>query len=153
MEPASLGELLAEDRDLLGAAPLVLGLLIATALIAAVAFGIRLSRRRPPPPRPEEQPQLPPDGPVGDIQERPRGPAGFAQSDGRRLRAHELNPHPAVSNEPTPERRPETESESETEQEPESGTETGSGSGTETETEREPGSGPEGGGPRRGTSP
>lgn len=87
---------LAAERDLLvGIGPFVLGLLITGALIGAVWLGIRIRRREPPPPRPEDQPHLPPGGPVKEIQEH-RRPAVFRRGQRRRY-PHELHPYGTVS--------------------------------------------------------
>ncbi|MGP4048243.1 DUF6479 family protein [Streptomyces sp. 2A115] len=52
-----------------GLAPFVVGLLITAMLIAAVWWGMRVRAREPGPPRPEEQPHLPPTGAVHEISE------------------------------------------------------------------------------------
>ncbi|WP_103501497.1 DUF6479 family protein [Streptomyces sp. SM14] len=99
---------IAAERDfLVGVGPFVLGIVLVTLLIAAVWYGIRLRQRELPAPRPEEQPGLPPEGPVGEVMEHPAHP-GF-EPDGRRLRPHELQPFgstpgvPADRGAPSPE--------------------------------------------------
>jgi hypothetical protein len=70
VNPAQLADPYAAERALLiGIGPFILGLVLVGVLIAAVWYGIRLRRRELPPPHPEEQPTVPPAGPVGDHQE------------------------------------------------------------------------------------
>ncbi|MFD4631760.1 DUF6479 family protein [Streptomyces sp. NPDC058284] len=52
-----------------GLAPFLVGLGIAALLVWAVWFGIRVRGREQRPPRPEEQPRLPAEGPVGEVAE------------------------------------------------------------------------------------
>ncbi|WP_256333300.1 DUF6479 family protein [Streptomyces sp. cf386] len=75
---------------------LVAGLAVVALLIGAFVLGARIRRREPPPPRPEEQPRLPDDGPVHKVREH-REPAEVPRSD-RRLTPHEM---PAHGNSPT----------------------------------------------------
>ncbi|MFF7233542.1 DUF6479 family protein [Streptomyces sioyaensis] len=70
-----------------GLLPLV-GVLVVAVLIAALAWGRRLRAREPGPPRPEEQPRLPADGPVGYAVE-DREPDELAPRD-QRLTPHEV---------------------------------------------------------------
>ncbi|QDQ15096.1 DUF6479 family protein [Streptomyces spectabilis] len=65
-----------------------LGLLIVAALTWAVWLGIRVRRSEPDRPRPEEQPRLPDDGPVREVQER-REPDEVPR-DGGCLTPHQL---------------------------------------------------------------
>ncbi|MCF3122445.1 hypothetical protein IPZ68_22465 [Streptomyces arenae] len=71
-----------------GLAPFLAGLGVAVLLVWAVWFGIRVRRREQPPPRPQDQPRLPPDGPVGDVLEN-REPDEVPR-DGGRLTPHRL---------------------------------------------------------------
>ncbi|MFC7309584.1 DUF6479 family protein [Streptomyces monticola] len=71
-----------------GIAPFLVGLIVAGALIWAVWLGLRVRRREPGPPRPEEQPRLPDGGPVGDVSE-VREPDEVPRDQGR-LMPHEL---------------------------------------------------------------
>ncbi|MDJ1134366.1 DUF6479 family protein [Streptomyces iconiensis] len=75
----------AVERDhLVGIFPLVVGLVVVGVLIAAVWLGIRVRRREPPVPPPEEQPKLPDEGPVDEIMEN-REPDELPQDGVRRL--------------------------------------------------------------------
>ncbi|MEV5612644.1 DUF6479 family protein [Streptomyces sp. NPDC052225] len=67
------------------------GLVVALALIWAVWLGIRIRRREPGPPAPEEQPKLPDSGPVREVQE-VREPEEMpkADDDSARLTPHQL---------------------------------------------------------------
>ncbi|NBM18376.1 DUF6479 family protein [Streptomyces sp. GC420] len=80
---------IAVTRDLLiGIAPFVAGLVVVGMLIGAFVLGRRIRDREPAPPTPEEQPHLPPTGPVREIQEE-REPEEVPQTDF----AHRLLPH------------------------------------------------------------
>ncbi|MFD9906301.1 DUF6479 family protein [Streptomyces sp. NPDC059063] len=69
-------------------AAFALGLLVAGALTWAVWLGIRVRRREPPRPRPEEQPRLPDGGPVREVREH-REPEEVP-TDGPPLTPHQL---------------------------------------------------------------
>ncbi|MGA4838203.1 DUF6479 family protein [Streptomyces sp. G45] len=82
------GSLLADSVPLGGLAPFLIGLVIAAALTWAVWLGIRVRRREPPRPRPEEQPRLPDGGPVREVREA-REPEEVPQ-DGTPLTPYQL---------------------------------------------------------------
>ncbi|MFI6559515.1 DUF6479 family protein [Streptomyces sp. NPDC050534] len=67
------------------------GVVIVALLIGAFILGARIRRREPAPPRPEEQPRLPDEGPVREVLEH-REPDEVPRSD-RRLTPHELPNH------------------------------------------------------------
>lgn len=67
----------------------IIGVVVVAALIAAFAWGRRLRAHQPAPPRPEEQPHVPPGGPVGEESEL-REPDELEGRDAR-LTPHELN--------------------------------------------------------------
>ncbi|GHB39832.1 hypothetical protein GCM10010377_33360 [Streptomyces viridiviolaceus] len=71
-----------------GVGLIVAGVVVVALLIGAFAFGIRVKRREPAPPRPDEQPRPPADGPVREVQEN-REPEEVPRSDDRML-PHEL---------------------------------------------------------------
>ncbi|GHE45822.1 hypothetical protein GCM10018785_14370 [Streptomyces longispororuber] len=79
---------LAGSVPLGGLAPFLIGLVVAVALTWAVWLGIRVRRREPARPRPEEQPRLPEGGPVHEVRER-REPDEVPRSD-ERLTPHQL---------------------------------------------------------------
>lgn len=90
----------------LGIGLIVAGLVVVALLIGAFALGARIRRREPPPPRPEEQPQVPEGGPVREVREN-REPAEVPRSE-RRLTPHEMPAHgnvPSRSGEPKRRRR------------------------------------------------
>ncbi|MFD4576263.1 DUF6479 family protein [Streptomyces sp. NPDC058417] len=71
----------------------VVGVVLVGGLIWAFRLGARIRSREPAPPRPEEQPRLPADGPVRESYER-REPDEMPRStDGSRLGPHELHPN------------------------------------------------------------
>ena len=74
-----------------GVVPFLVGIVIVGGLIWAVWWGRRTRSRQPAPPRPEEQPQLPDSGPVGEVRER-REPAEVPQGR-HRLTPHRLRGH------------------------------------------------------------
>ncbi|WP_237519625.1 DUF6479 family protein [Streptomyces sp. HUCO-GS316] len=76
----------AAGRGTLGLGLAVAGLVVVALLIGAFVKGARVRRREPPPPRPEEQPRLPADGPVREVLEN-REPDEVPRSD------HRLTPH------------------------------------------------------------
>lgn len=93
-EPGHIGQALLDttaNRSLLGIGPFAIGLAAVVLLVAAVWLGIRYLRDRPDPPTPDEQPHLPPSGPVGEVQEHPH--EAEMPHDGRRLRPYEIHPH------------------------------------------------------------
>ncbi|POX54471.1 hypothetical protein C3489_13450 [Streptomyces sp. Ru71] len=73
-------------------AVLAAGVIITGALVWAIRLGIKVRRREHRAPRPEEQPTLPPSGPVREVSER-RAPdeTPRAWKDGERLTPHELH--------------------------------------------------------------
>ncbi|GHH39612.1 DUF6479 family protein [Streptomyces candidus] len=84
------GTELAANRDLMvGIAPFLVGLAVVAILIGAVWLGIRVKKREPAAPRPEEQPRAPQrDHPPGEMQE-VREPNEVPQ-DGVRRTPHQL---------------------------------------------------------------
>ncbi|MFI6010197.1 DUF6479 family protein [Streptomyces sp. NPDC051243] len=87
----------------LGIGLIVVGLAVVALLIGAFVLGARIRRREPPPPRPEEQPDVPKDGPVREVREN-REPAEVPRSD-RRLTPHELPAHGNVPSRSSPSKR------------------------------------------------
>ncbi|MEW2523687.1 DUF6479 family protein [Streptomyces sp. NPDC047071] len=81
-----------------------LGLLIVAALTWAVWLGIRVRRREPDRPRPEEQPRLPDGGPVREVRER-REPDEVPQ-DGGSLTPHQLKGGGTVGSKPSDDQEP-----------------------------------------------
>jgi hypothetical protein len=82
---------LAAGRGALGLGLLVAGLVVVALLIGAFWMGIRVRRREPPPPSPEEQPRVPDEGPVREVLEN-REPDEVPRSS-HRLSPHELPGH------------------------------------------------------------
>ncbi|MFD3515894.1 DUF6479 family protein [Streptomyces sp. NPDC058657] len=84
---------LAASRDLLvGIAPFLVGLVLVGILIGAVWLGIRVKKREPAAPRPEEQPRAPErDHPPGEVQEVRESQA--LPQDGVRRTPHQLGGH------------------------------------------------------------
>ncbi|WP_128374442.1 DUF6479 family protein [Streptomyces cavernae] len=75
-----------------GVFPLLAGIVVTIGLIWAVRLGIRVRRREPAPPRPEEQPRLPESGPVLEVSEmREPDEVPKAQNESERLTPHELH--------------------------------------------------------------
>ncbi|MFJ4686805.1 DUF6479 family protein [Streptomyces sp. NPDC091377] len=79
---------LAEPSGLLALGPLAVGVAVVAVLVGAFLFGIRLRRREPPRPRPEEQPRPPEGGPVREVREN-RVPDEVPHGD-RPLTPHQL---------------------------------------------------------------
>ncbi|MET9535134.1 DUF6479 family protein [Streptomyces sp. NPDC006649] len=80
---------------------LLTGIIVVAVLIGAFAWGRRIRARELPPPRPDEQPHLPPEGAVHEIREY-REPEEMPHSDSRLL-PHELknsSTHRSPSQEP-----------------------------------------------------
>lgn len=102
--PYDAGLVETANRDLLAVGPLLAGLAAVTLLLVAVMLGIRNTRNKPAPPRPDEQPHLPESGPVVELQEHAHEEE--MPHDGRRLRPHEIRSH-GVTTEDTPEDTPE----------------------------------------------
>ncbi|WP_234376813.1 DUF6479 family protein [Streptomyces sp. TP-A0356] len=71
--------------------PLIAAVLVVALLLGAFWMGVRIWRREPPPPRPEEQPRLPDEGPVGEVREN-REPEEVPRSR-HRLTPHRLKAH------------------------------------------------------------
>jgi hypothetical protein len=72
------------------------GLVLVGALVWAVRLGMKVRRREPRRPRPEEQPKLPASGPVGEIREvREPDEVPKTSDEGERLRPQ--NMHPSAS--------------------------------------------------------
>jgi hypothetical protein len=76
------------------------GLAVVALLIGAFVVGYRIRRREPAPPRPEEQPRMPAEGPVHEAREH-REPDEVPRSD-HRLTPHEMPAHGNVSSRPSP---------------------------------------------------
>jgi hypothetical protein len=85
---------IAVTRDLLiGIGPFMAGLIVAGMLIGAVILGRRILSQEPGPPKPDEQPHLPPSGPVHEVQEE-REPNEIPHTDHQhRLLPHDLPGH------------------------------------------------------------
>ncbi|MGV9881361.1 DUF6479 family protein [Streptomyces sp. NPDC003006] len=79
-------EHLAASAPLGGLLPFLVGVAIAALLVWAVWFGVRVRDREQLPPRPQDQPQPPPGGPVGHVEE-VREPDEVPRGQGR------LTPH------------------------------------------------------------
>ncbi|MFE2264027.1 DUF6479 family protein [Streptomyces griseosporeus] len=79
---------LADTSGALALGPLIVGLVVVALLIGAFWRGDILKSREPAPPRPEEQPHLPPEGAVRETREN-REPEEVPQ-DGRRRLPHEF---------------------------------------------------------------
>ncbi|MCX5207364.1 DUF2207 domain-containing protein [Streptomyces sp. NBC_00237] len=90
VSPGLSSQELAVSRDLLvGIAPFLIGLVIVAMLIGAVVLGIRVKKREPPAPRPEEQPRAPErDHPPGVVHEHPE--SHELPQDGVRRTPHHL---------------------------------------------------------------
>ncbi|MGW5245959.1 DUF6479 family protein [Streptomyces sp. NPDC004129] len=71
--------------------PFLAGLIVVALLVGAFWMGVRVRRREPAPPRPEEQPRQPEGGPVGTVMEN-REPDEVPRSR-HRLTPHELKAH------------------------------------------------------------
>lgn len=82
---------IAAGRGALGLGLVVVGVVVVAVLIGAFALGVRVKRREPPRPTPEEQPRLPEDGPVREVREN-REPDEVPRSD-HRLTPHQLSGH------------------------------------------------------------
>ncbi|MGV9253576.1 DUF6479 family protein [Streptomyces sp. NPDC003697] len=92
---------LAVARDLMvGIGPLVAGLVVVALLIGAFWMGVRIRRREPGPPRPEEQPRLPEGGPVHEVLEN-REPDEVPRSRDR-LTPHRMKGHGNVASRTSP---------------------------------------------------
>ncbi|WP_199815645.1 DUF6479 family protein [Streptomyces griseus] len=82
---------LAEASGLLSIGLFVVGVAVLAVLAGGFWLGYRIKLNESPRPRPEEQPHLPPDGPVHEVQEN-REPDEVPQvsKDGRALTPYEL---------------------------------------------------------------
>ncbi|MFG2633935.1 DUF6479 family protein [Streptomyces sp. NPDC048362] len=72
------------------AAILVAGVACVAGLIWAFRLGMKVRRREPGPPRPEEQPKMPPSGPVHETREVREPNEVPRTTDGERLTPHQL---------------------------------------------------------------
>jgi hypothetical protein len=83
---------LAAASGLLSLALFAVGIVVVAMLGGAFWLGARIKLREPPRPRPEEQPHLPPGGPVHEIREN-REPEEIPRTpkDGRPLTPYELS--------------------------------------------------------------
>ncbi|MGW7412562.1 DUF6479 family protein [Streptomyces sp. NPDC054863] len=97
---SSLASPLAASRDLMvGIAPFVIGLAVVAVLMGGVWLGIRVKKREPAPPRPEEQPRAPErNHPPGEMREN-RETAELPQ-DGVRRTPHQLGGYGNASTRP-----------------------------------------------------
>ncbi|MCN9242163.1 DUF6479 family protein [Streptomyces sp. RY43-2] len=96
MNTASL-ELLAVSSQQLGVfAAFIGGMFVSAALIWAVRLGMSIRDRELPPPDPEEQPHLPPTGPVHETREvREPDEVPHATQESERLMPYELHHAPS----------------------------------------------------------
>jgi hypothetical protein len=70
---------------------LIAGVALVAGIIWAFRLGAKVREREPAPPRPEEQPKMPPGGPVRETQEvREPDEVPRAAEDGERLTPHQL---------------------------------------------------------------
>ncbi|MDO0930809.1 DUF6479 family protein [Streptomyces sp. DG2A-72] len=99
----SAGTDLAVSRGVVGAGLVLAGVVVVALLLGAVRLGARVRRREPPPPRPEEQPRLPDDGPVREVLEN-REPNEVPRSR-HRLTPHRLDGHGTAATRPGPPHR------------------------------------------------
>ncbi|MFJ5774057.1 DUF6479 family protein [Streptomyces sp. NPDC093094] len=83
---------LAEPSGLLSLGMFAVGIVVVAVLAGSFWLGVRIRSRELPRPRPDEQPHLPPDGPVREIREN-REPDEVPQidKDGRPLTPYELS--------------------------------------------------------------
>ncbi|MFD4575485.1 DUF6479 family protein [Streptomyces sp. NPDC058417] len=83
---------LAAASGLLSLALFVVGIAVVAMLAGSFWLGARIKLREPPRPRPEEQPHLPPDGPVREIREnREPDEVPLIPKDGRALTPYEIS--------------------------------------------------------------
>lgn len=101
MNTAMLDIAVARDYQV-GIWPFIVGLCVLALLIGAFWLGIRIRRREPAPPRPEEQPRLPEGGPVGAVLEN-REPDEMPRSRDR-LTPHQLKEHGNLGSRTSPTR-------------------------------------------------
>jgi len=87
---------IAAGRGALGIGLVAVGVVVVALLLGAFWMGARARRRELPPPRPDEQPQMPEGGPVREEQEL-REPDEVPR-DGHRRTPHEM---PGFGNSPT----------------------------------------------------
>lgn len=92
-----------EEGQIGGLAPFILGAIVAAALIGAVVFGWRVRQREPRRPTPEEQPKMPPGGPVREDRST-RDADDVPRADHDRLTPHQLDPQGTVPSEKEPPR-------------------------------------------------
>ncbi len=87
---------LAAESGALAVGLIVAGVVVVALLLGAFVFGAWVRRRELPPPRAEEQPRLPEDGPVREVLEN-REPDEVPRSE------HRMTPHemPALGNIPS----------------------------------------------------
>jgi hypothetical protein len=91
---------IAAQRGALGVGLIVAGMVVVALLIGAFVLGARIRRREPAPPRPEDQPRGPDEGPVREVLEN-REPDEVPRSD-HRLTPHELPAHGNISSRTSP---------------------------------------------------
>jgi hypothetical protein len=94
---------IAAARGALAAGLLVAGVVVVALLIGAFVLGIRVRRREPRPPHPQEQPRLPDGGPVREVREQ-REPAEVPRSD-HRVTPHDLPAHGNIPSRPSSSRK------------------------------------------------
>ncbi|MEV0634730.1 DUF6479 family protein [Streptomyces sp. NPDC050619] len=82
---------IAAGRGGLGVGLAVAGVVVVAVLMGAFWLGVRVKRREPPPPVPEEQPRMPEGGPVREVMEN-REPDEVPRGR-QRLTPHQLPGH------------------------------------------------------------
>ncbi|MFE9438460.1 DUF6479 family protein [Streptomyces sp. NPDC006602] len=82
---------IAAGRGALALGLIVAGVVVVGVLIGAFALGVRVKRREPPTPTPEEQPRLPEEGPVREVREN-REPDEVPRSNDR-FTPHQIPKH------------------------------------------------------------
>jgi hypothetical protein len=93
---------LAAESGAVGIGLIVAGVVVVALLLGAFVLGSRIRRREPGPPRPDEQPRMPADGPVREVRET-REPNEMPRSD-HRLTPHEMPGHGNMPSRSNPEK-------------------------------------------------
>ncbi|MGV9452520.1 DUF6479 family protein [Streptomyces sp. NPDC003635] len=94
---------LAAESGALGIGLIVAGVVVVALLLGAFVLGARVRRREPGPPRPEDQPHLPPEGATRETTEM-REPDEMPRSDHRTL-PHEMPAHGNIPSRPSPSKK------------------------------------------------